>query len=366
MNATSFSAPLPKIMHKNNFDFLRLLFAVLVVVSHAYSLSGDWGSGDILYRNTGEHVALSYIGVRGFFILSGYLIFQSLMRSRNLVEYFWKRLLRLYPALIVVLVLTVIFAAFVYEGSNYLAEKSVWTYIPRNLALLQPQFTINGVFEKNPYAAAINGSLWTIGFEFLFYVGLSSLFFLKNRPVVFKTLLAIGFITLFFGKTFLFKALGFVALSEKPYLNLAIYFLSGSLLAAFKIEDFKNRKALFVVGIAGITAAIFFNFFNTAEFLFLPLVVLPFGIASTRFINETGRAIGDLSYGMYIYGFPVAQGLAYYFTLNAVEMMIFSLLITSICAYFSWHLIEKKALKLKKLQPLAFFKKREVEVAIAE
>ncbi|MES2765352.1 MAG: acyltransferase [Bacteroidota bacterium] len=364
MNATSFFAPSPKIMHKNNFDFLRLLFAVLVIVSHSYSLSGDWSGGDILYRNTGEHVAFSYLGVSGFFILSGYLIFQSLLRSRNLIEYFWKRLLRLYPALFVVLVLTVILSPFVYEGSlqNYLTEKTAWTYIPRNLALLQPQFHINGVFKSG----AINGSLWTIGFEFLFYVGLSSLFFFKNRPVVLKTLLAVGFITLFLGKIFLFKTIGFAALSEKPYVNLAIYFVSGSLLAAFKIEDFKNRKELFAVGITGITAALFFNFFNTAEFLFLPLIVLPFGIASTRFINETGRVIGDLSYGMYIYAFPVAQALAHYFSLSAGEMMVFSLLITSICAYFSWHFIEKKALKLKKLQPLALFKKREVEVAIAE
>ena len=61
-------------MHKNNFDFLRLVFAVFVIITHSYSISGI-KEIDILSQLTNGQTALSYVGVRGFFIISGYLIF---------------------------------------------------------------------------------------------------------------------------------------------------------------------------------------------------------------------------------------------------------------------------------------------------
>ena len=84
-------------MHKNNFDFLRLLFAALVVVHHCYPISGI-SEQDPLYYFSNSTLSYSYIGVRGFFIISGYLIFQSLMRSHGITDYLVKRLLRNYPA----------------------------------------------------------------------------------------------------------------------------------------------------------------------------------------------------------------------------------------------------------------------------
>lgn len=81
-------------MHKNNFDFLRLLFAFFVIITHSFSLSG-LRECDALCKITPNHINLSYLGVRGFFIISGYLIFQSLVRSKGLIDYYWKRILRL-------------------------------------------------------------------------------------------------------------------------------------------------------------------------------------------------------------------------------------------------------------------------------
>ncbi|MBP6639782.1 MAG: acyltransferase, partial [Bacteroidia bacterium] len=64
-------------MHKNNFDFLRLIFAIFVIITHLKPLSlrqeGDW-----LMSLTDDQLCFSYLGVRGFFIISGFLIFQSL------------------------------------------------------------------------------------------------------------------------------------------------------------------------------------------------------------------------------------------------------------------------------------------------
>lgn len=100
---------------KNNFDFLRLIFASFVIITHSYPLSGvkecDW-----LCQLSNGQISFSYIGLKGFFVISGYLIFQSLQRSDNIIDYFWKRVLRLFPALFIVLLLTIILTPFVYEG----------------------------------------------------------------------------------------------------------------------------------------------------------------------------------------------------------------------------------------------------------
>jgi peptidoglycan/LPS O-acetylase OafA/YrhL len=60
------------------------------------------------------------------------------------------------------------------------------------------------------------------------------------------------------------------------------------------------------------------------------------------------RKIGDMSYGIYIYSFPIEQTFMYYFKFNIYELMISSLVVSIIFGYLSWHFIEKKALKYKK------------------
>ena len=91
----------------NNFDFIRLIFATFVIISHSYVLSGDT-EGDFLYRITNGQTMLSHIGVSGFFVVSGYLVFQSLCRSLSVREYFIKRVRRIVPALFVMLCITLL------------------------------------------------------------------------------------------------------------------------------------------------------------------------------------------------------------------------------------------------------------------
>src|SRR6476646_3313529 len=93
-------------LHQNNFDFLRLIFALSVIITHSYPLSG-LPEIDPLHRLTAGQLSFSYVGVRGFFVISGFLIYESLMRSKGLDDYFIKRILRIYPGLLVVLALTV-------------------------------------------------------------------------------------------------------------------------------------------------------------------------------------------------------------------------------------------------------------------
>lgn len=344
-------------MHKNNFDFLRLVFSIFVIITHSYALTG-LPEEDILYNNTEGQLSLSSLGVSGFFVISGYLIYQSLQRSTNIAEYFWKRFLRLFPALVVVLFLSIFLLSAVYEGSeNYWTQKSVWTYFPKNISLYFIQFTISGVFENNPFPGMINGSLWTIAYEFTCYCLLGLLIFI---PTNFKKNILIVIFSLFLvirlvGGDHLEKY-NFV-LNAQNFIHLTLLFLGGALIAEFNtILQIQKKSFLVILSIAILVIICGLGVYSIFQYIVLPFVIISSGLQSTRFINGLTKKIGDLSYGIYIYAFPVQQTLVYYFKPHLFELMIYTTLITCTMGFLSWHLIEKRCLKLKSLNDEIFKK----------
>ena len=342
---------------RNNFDFLRLIFASFVIITHSYPLSGV-NECDYLCQLTNGQVNLSYVGVKGFFVISGYLIFQSLQRSHNIFDFFWKRILRVFPALFIVLLITVCLSPFVYQSDvPFFSNKSLQSYLPNNLSLYRIQFGIDGVFEKNPYKSAINGSLWTIPYEFTLYIFLSILIIFRKKKIVMQAVLLLLFSLLLIGNVFYFehlKQFGFI-LSGEYLLDLGVYFIAGSLLAAINIEKINRKKVLLLLISVLVISSIYFGFYIYSRYLMLPILFILLGLNPIPYIDSIGNKIGDLSYGIYIYGFPVQQTLMYYFKLNYLELMTFSLMISFVFAYFSWHVIEKNALKLKKLRPIGIW-----------
>ena len=338
----------------NNFDFLRLIFALFVLVSHSYPLSGMEESSEWLYRFTNNQLSFSNIGVPGFFIISGYLIYQSLERSKNLKQYYIKRFLRLFPSLIVVLILTVLLAPFVYENQNlsYLHNNSVWSYFPNNISLYNLQVSINGVFDHNPYKSAIiNGSLWTIPYEFTLYIAISTLYFIKKGGI--KILIfTLTFIVLLISNYIFIHILSsysLFCLNGNQFVKLSCFFVSGSYLATLNFENWAFKKGILIISMILFIIAMKFNITYYTNFIILPIIVLTFGTLSTPIINKIGIKIGDLSYGVYIYGFVVQQTIEYFYILNYINLMISSILVSLLIAFGSWHLIEKRALNLKKV-----------------
>ena len=334
---------------KNNFDFLRLVFALLVVIAHSYPLSGNSISNQWIYQITTGQIELSNIGLNGFFIISGYLIYQSLDRSKTIINYLWKRILRLFPALFVVLLLTVILALFLYEGPvSKVNNKDFYSYIPRNLSLYNLQYNITGVFGKNPFPSAINGSLWTICYEFTLYILLGFLFFVNNKKVKLY-LLTLTFIAMIIGYNFFMKKYGtlyFFGLNTFNFFNLGTFFVAGSLLAIIQIEKWNNKKSLIFVVFILILLSLFFNIYDNVKHVLLTLLILLFGLIPINPLSKINK-IGDLSYGVYIYSFPIQQYLMYLLHLNTESLMISSVLISIFFGYLSWHLIEKKSLSFK-------------------
>lgn len=340
------------ISRTNNFDFLRLIFASFVVITHSYPLSGSTDS-ELLAKLTLGQVSFSYLGVKGFFIISGFLIFKSLQRCESLQDYYWKRILRLFPALFVVLLLTVLLAPIVYESTvPYWKNGSVYSYLPRNLKLYFLQYKIDGVFENNPYPGAINGSLWTICFEFSMYIMVSALFFIRKKEVVkiiVPLLFVFSYISAVFFPDFLNDAVfSKIGLDTHSLYDLMCYFTGGMLLTYLNTNK-KVENILILSSLVILIGSLYLNIFSYTGFFTLPILVILIGKKSTMYINKIGEYLGDTSYGIYIYAFPIQQTLMYFFKLEPVPLMIYTLLLVFPMGYLSWHLIEKKALGYKDL-----------------
>ena len=245
---------LPKIksdrLEKNNFDLLRLLFALTVCLVHAYELSGfqqlKWIAATFS----------SSVAVKAFFIVSGFLIFMSFERSPSLFSYARKRLRRIYPAYFAVIVggAFALWAVSTANGSDYFSL--AWgKYVLANLAFmnfLQP--TLPGVFDGNKLSA-VNGALWTLKIEVFFYLSVplfAVLFRRYSRLAVLVLVygLSVGYASL---ATLLAARTGsgiYAELGRQLPGQLA-YFMAGAFLYYF-LPLFERRRVYFLLPAASV------------------------------------------------------------------------------------------------------------------
>jgi peptidoglycan/LPS O-acetylase OafA/YrhL len=333
----------------NNFDLLRILFAWFVIVSHSYVLNGD-GATDPLFVATNSTFLFSFIGVKGFFIISGYLIFKSMMVSTSIFEYLVKRVLRIFPALAVVLLITLAAVYFIYPSSlaPFFSNKQVYAYFLGNLILFKPHFFIQGIFSGLP-SSAINGSLWTIEYEFFFYLFILLFFFVRSHKIFLKIALAIVIGIFLMVRLLLYnwtvQTHFFIPL--EPLFDLGIYFLMGSLLSCFHFDAINYKHTIAAVLLIALIAAIYFGVGHTVVYVTLPFLVIYLGKQTSRVATFVHASIGDPSYGIYLYAFPLQQFIIYWFRPSTLMLFIASTIGAFIFGYLSWILIEKKALALK-------------------
>lgn len=335
-------------IRRNNFDFLRFLFAIFVLISHSFDLSGGKESSIWINRITSGQFVFAQIGLDGFFVISGYFIFQSLERSHSLCDYFKKRFLRVFPGLFFVLVITVCLLPLLHhDGNAIFSQLDFYTYLPRNLSLYGFQSIVKGVFENN-YYHAINGSLWTIRYEFSLYIALGLLFFIRGYKNKVCLLLCVTFFLMYLFFVFGMDRFGhskIITLQGYEFFNLGTFFVMGSLLASIQFEKKVSVLILFI-SVVILFLAIYFEVYSTVKHIVFPVVVLSFGFIPLRFFSTFGK-YGDLSYGIYIYSFPVQQVLVHLFKPKVHSLIVYSLLISIVLGFLSWHFIEKKALLLK-------------------
>ena len=335
----------------NNFDYIKILFAWLVIVSHSYVLLGNQGC-DWLCEATHHYINFSYFGVKGFITISGYLIFKSLNRSPNLIDYLWKRVLRIYPALIIVLVLSVGLAYLIYQPTNnyFKFNKEAFDYILNNLSLYHNQWRIHGVFDTLPNTA-INGSLWTMGFEFFFYLVLLMIYPFRKYPLVIQIILCLTIIILFIGNIYFIDELRVMPFRLRVdfIFELGLFFMIGAFLGAIDWKDIFYKKQMTIIATI-ITVAILYFQPNPIWLCFTwPYLVIFVGQGSSKFSNWIHANLEDPSYGIYLYAFPVQQSIIYFFHPSVTVLLWTSTLIAFGLGILSWKFVEKKTLQFKDL-----------------
>jgi peptidoglycan/LPS O-acetylase OafA/YrhL len=330
----------------DNFTALRLALALAVVVSHAFSVGTGRHSDEPLYALTGY--TLGEHGVNGFFAVSGFLVAMSWDRRGGVVPFALARILRVFPGLIVAVLVTALvlggFMTTIAKG-NYLTDSRVWQMIWVTITTFKSATVLPGVFENNPLRWPIS-TVWTLRYELLCYLGLLAYgaFGGFRKPVIAlaATLLA---------------ALALVALGlkgdipkgQETALRLPLVFATGSLIYLYRDRVPLNLGIVAAVIAAMMLAALLLPalykplLFTGTAYLML-FIAMPPGLS-----HPSLEPPGDISYGVYLYGWPIQQALQALFPgISAWAMLMPALVITCAVAAVSWLLVEKPALQLKK------------------
>lgn len=334
----------------NNLNFIRLVVAILVIYSHAFPLSK--GGHDILYSLGWSFGSFS---VSVFFFLSGLLVTNSFENSKNIFEYIFSRFIRIMPAYIVVILISAFILGPLFtslEIKEYFSNYGTYQYL-KNLLFFPLYWELPGVFNSNPYYQSINGSLWSLPLEILCYVYVLILgFFTLLRSKEFSILAFIIIYFLHLSPEIKFNYFGF---PSEQIVDYSLYFLLGIIVFNFKNYIYLDKKYA-MMSILVLLISMKFSFFKEVFIYFGTYLILYFGYQNS--FKYTGYfQKNDFSYGMYIYAFPIQQVFVY---VNGGDMnpyinFIYSFVITSIFAFFSWNLIEKRLLKLKHNKKIIIF-----------
>lgn len=329
----------------NNFNLLRFVAASAVLLSHCWPLTLGSNESEPMARIF-PGLTLGTTAVIVFFSISGFLVASSWDRSRSASEFLIARCLRIFPGLLVMLLVSVLALGALmtkYPIGTYLVRWDTWTYVPSNLLLAKGQLTLPGVLDGAQYGV-LNGSLWTLAYEFACYLALL------------LAALAGGLTRTTFAKTLVVFVLIGLALAQLPgadtkgfankVLLLGPAFLVGT--AAWAWRNDIPLSGVAAVLLAGAAAAARAGGLPLAHVLFsvavaygaLYIALVPRGV-----VREFNRA-GDCSYGMYIYAFPIQQLTHFYLPqLGVAGLFAIAFCVTLPLAALSWMFVEQPAME---------------------
>ena len=338
----------------NNFGALRLLFAYLVILSHSFELVDGNASRELLHRVTGT-MTFGGLAINCFFIISGYLITASYVGSPSNLAYLAKRVLRIYPGYIVAFLLCV-YALAPWVGGN--AEPYHGTVsrdsLVANVLLLQPP-EARGAFA-GLHHAHLNGSTWTIRYEFVAYLLVMALgmarLLTRRRLILGVTL------TLLFATMALFSAakLGVpapwieIAWSFTTEVRLLLMFASGALFYLFRDRIVYRRTHALAAAICLCALLMFERTAQAAIATFGAYLVfyVAFEVRNRR-LARIGQK-NDLSYGVYLYAWPVQMALIWHDpAISAWSVFALACIGASLLGWASWLAVERPAMRLRVL-----------------
>ena len=353
----------------NSFDFIRFLLAIMVIVSHTGGIGEYNWEPHIKMRDWDPtHTNLGTFSVYGFFIISGFLITRSFLNTASIGNFIANRIKRVYPGFVVSLFFTsflfIPLYFFLKNGfdiaklySNY--NLDITQYFVKNIFIEMRKPTIA---IENIKLFDINGPYWTLIHEVRAYFLVLILGFLgilnKRYVIIFFGLLLNTIYSLnslgvnFIGKDWSFKDFFGSYIGDCHLLILFCYFIFGMLFYLFQEKIIWNNW-IYAISILGLVIGWkldVFPIFAPTCFTYVVLYssqILPFQKIVSR--------IGDLSYGIYIYSWPI-QICLLYLGLNKITgnkyynytlFAAISIFISMMAGYLSWNLVEKRWLVKK-------------------
>ena len=350
----------------SNFDVLRLCAASAVLVSHAVLVTtgGTWWTA----HATGPFVQVGNDAVAVFFVISGILVTGSWRGDPSLRRYLARRALRLLPALLVTVAVSALVVGAVVSSltpASYLRTGGAWAYLLNGTLFVQPN-ALPGVFTHLPEAGVVNGSLWTLRYEFLCYLMVPLIVALvtvaRRRALVVVVAAATMLIATAVLDTHTGAFLdgipvtiaglpGAVGFTVVPLFMLMSYFIAGVVIQMYL------PRLRFDGRLAALAVPAFIVFSQHPKFFALGVVALAYAVAyfglAARPVGHRLVALGDASYGIYVWGFVVEQlvVLAFRSHISAIGVFAVAMPATWIIGILSWRMIEKPMLRFKPRAP---------------
>lgn len=331
----------------NNLQLLRFLASILVIISHAFALSTGTDDGEWLLTWTNSQLSLGGLAVSIFFCAGGYLIAKSMDRVKNGIVYFKTRILRIFPLLAVVAVIS----AFIlgpcmtqYGFADYFTHPQTYKYLLNAFLILQHD--LPGVFVGNPYASTVNGSLWTLPVEFLCYIGCYIMWKVKfferknakySIPLVLAGVIALYFFVNYTGFTILLAMIRPVLLF---YMGILYYLYRDRI-------TLTGKGSLLCIIILILTNVL--NILNVGMVLCFPYLLLYISFAVKQIPDKLGN-LGNMSYGIYLCAFPIQQTLVYCMGghMNPFMNMLYAVPLSIFFGYLLYRFVEEPATKFGK------------------
>ncbi len=330
-------------IYSSNLSVVKIIACVAVIYSHSFTVTTENSLGDGLSQLTHGQLSFGGLSVAVFLFSSGLLSTKSILKQTRFIPYLIGRLVRILPALIMVVLLTTfILGPIVTEVSVFTYFTSVETYSYLLYIVLLPVYSLTGVFIENP-VSLVNGSLWTLILEMLCYIGLYIT--LKMQFITDKkkcALIIISILCVIIGFDFLPFLNNFVA-----YLRPLLMFFIGMIYYAYADKIILSTK-LFICSLVVFFIGLFTGYSTVAILVLLPYIVICIAYLFKQNNFEFAK-LGKFTYGIYLLAFPIQQTFEVYFNaLTPLSNTVLSFITSLILAYFLYYLVEKPSMRIYK------------------
>lgn len=294
------------IPRKNGVNFIRYIFAYALIIFHYNILSGH----DVFWLLQGGY------RIKAFFILTGFLTFYSYFKHPGAKEFAKRRFKRLVPSYVFVVVVCFLGCSLLstYSFSEYFTSLHSYKYLVSNLLFLNfvcPD--LPGVFTENQ-STAINGSLWTMKIDIMFYVTVPLLYYLFRKHHKRWVLLGILIATIIYNETFDYL---YIQSGNELYQMLKrqlggqyIYFLAGMCIYFYYQQIHSQVKWLLPLSVVIFLTGSYYQSWEYLTAFCYAVIIMELSL-NAKILSRFSE-VPNITYGLYLYHFPVIQILLYY------------------------------------------------------